>query len=108
MTALENASGAQRSFMARTGSLARLCERFLQEMDFGFLFDEKLKVLTVGYNVTDGQRDNSFYDLLASEARRTSLLAMATGDVPQEHWFRLGRQLTTVHGRRALISWSGT
>src|SRR6185295_10021944 len=83
-TALESASGAQRSFMARTGSLARLCERFLQEMDFGFLFDEKLKVLTVGYNVTDGQRDNSFYDLLASEARLTSFVAIATGDVPQE------------------------
>ncbi|HEX6731939.1 MAG TPA: glucoamylase family protein, partial [Pyrinomonadaceae bacterium] len=107
-TALESASGAQRSFMARTGSLARLCERFLQEMDFEFLFDEKLKVLTVGYNVSEGQRDNSFYDLLASEARLTSFVAIATGDVPQEHWFRLGRQLTTVQGRRALISWSGT
>jgi cyclic beta-1,2-glucan glucanotransferase len=77
-------------------------------VDFGFLFDEKLKVLTIGYNVSDGHRDESFYDLLASEARLASFIAIATGDVPQEHWFRLGRQLTSVNGSQALISWSAT
>ena len=106
--ALEKAAAARQSILARTSSLARLCDRFLREMDFGFLYDEKLKVLTVGYDVTAGERDNSFYDLLASEARLASFVAIATGDVPQEHWFRLGRQLTSVNGRRALISWTGT
>ena len=62
----------------------------------------------IGYNVTDGRRDNSFYDLLASEARLASFVAIAKGDVPQEHWFRLGRQLTHVSGSRALISWTAT
>ncbi len=107
-SAVEKAAGAQVSMQARTGSLARLCERFLHEMDFHFLFDEKLKVLTIGYNVSEGQRDNAFYDLLASEARLASFVAIGTGDVPQEHWFRLGRQLTSVNAGRALISWSGT
>jgi cyclic beta-1,2-glucan synthetase len=95
-------------FTARTISLARLCERFMNEMDFAFLFDERLKVLTVGYNVIAGRRDESFYDLLASEARLASFVAIASGDVPQEHWFRLGRQLAAVNGNRALISWSAS
>src|SRR5205085_951777 len=50
----------------------------------------------------------SYYDLLASEARLASFIAIAKGDVPQEHWFRLGRQLTPVDGGRALISWTAT
>ena len=77
-------------------------------MDFKFLLDQERKVFTIGYNVTEGRRDNSFYDLLASEARLASFVAIAKGDVPQEHWFRMGRQLTSVDGGRALISWTGT
>ena len=39
------------------------------------------------------------YDLLASEARLTSFIAIAKGDVPASHWFRLGRPMTPVaHG----------
>jgi cyclic beta-1,2-glucan synthetase len=107
-SAIERAAEAANTLMARARSLTALCERLIQEMDFGFLFDEERKVLTIGYNVTDGQRDNSFYDLLASEARLASFVAIATGDVRQEHWFRLSRPLTSVNGHRALISWSGT
>ncbi len=106
--AIEGAAEAGKTLLARTSSLARLCDRLVDEMDFGFLFDEGLKVLTIGYNLSERRRDNSFYDLLASEARLASFVAIATGDVPQEHWFRLGRQLTSVNGRRALISWSAT
>ena len=52
--------------------------------------------------------DNSFYDLLASEARLASFVAIAKGEIPQEHWFRLGRPLTPLQGSRALISWTAT
>lgn len=106
--ALERAAEASNSLLARANSLARLCERLVDEMDFGFLFDDKLKVLSIGYNVSDSCRDESFYDLLASEARLASFIAIATGDVPQEHWFRLGRQLASVNGSQVLISWSAT
>jgi cyclic beta-1,2-glucan synthetase len=106
--AIESAAEVSKTLLARINSIARLCDGLVDEMDFGFLFDERLKVLTIGYNVSEGRRDNSYYDLLASEARLASFLAIATGDVPQEHWFRLGRQLTSVSGRRALISWSAT
>ena len=78
-------------------------------MDFKFLLDPERKVFTDRLQRhAKVARDNSYYDLLASEARLASFVAIAKGDVPQEHWFRMGRQLTSVDGGRALISWTGT
>jgi len=77
-------------------------------MDFAFLFDPTRKLFSIGYRVSDGTLDPGRYDLLASEARLTSFLAIAKGDVPVSHWFRLGRGVTRVAHRAALISWSGS
>ena len=77
-------------------------------MDFSFLFDVDRKLFAIGYNVTASRADDSYYDLLASEARLASFVGIAKGDVPQQHWFRMGRALTKVDGGRALISWTGT
>src|SRR5258706_5468330 len=77
-------------------------------MDFKFLFDERRQVFHLGYNATTERMDSSHYDLLASEARIASLIAIAKGDVPQSHWLHLGRPVTKVNGKRALLSWSGT
>jgi cyclic beta-1,2-glucan synthetase len=107
-TALQHAAESARSFSSRLAKIAAVCQHIFDEMDFKFLLDEERKVFTIGYNVTEGRRDNSFYDLLASEARLASFIAIAKGDVPQEHWFRMGRQLTSCDGGRALISWTGT
>src|SRR4029079_4882845 len=80
----------------------------VEQMDFLFLFDVERKLFTIGYNVTASRADESYYDLLASEARLASFVGIAKGDVPQQHWFRMGRALTKVDGGRALISWTGT
>ena len=77
-------------------------------MDFGFLFDPVRKLFSLGYRVADGTLDPGYYDLLASEACLTSFVAIAKGDVPVSHWFRLGRALTPVEGGSALVSWSGS
>jgi cyclic beta-1,2-glucan synthetase len=77
-------------------------------MDFEFLLDRERNLLSIGYSVTDGQLDSSCYDLLASEARLASFIAIAKRDVPSRHWFRLGRNVTSVDGGAALISWSGS
>ncbi len=77
-------------------------------MDFSFLFDVERKLFTIGYNVTASRADDSFYDLLATEARLASFVGIAKGDVPQPHWVRMGRSLTKVDGGRALLSWTGT
>ena len=106
--AIEIASDAANDLLSRLSRLAQKCEQIVEEMDFRFLLDPERKVFTIGYNVGDLRPDNSFYDLLASEARLASFVAIAKDDVPQEHWFRMGRQLTSVNGGRALISWTGT
>jgi cyclic beta-1,2-glucan synthetase len=77
-------------------------------MKFGFLFDPDRQLLSIGYRGTDGSLDSNYYDLLASEARLASFIAIAKGDLPARHWFRLGRTLTPIDGSSGLISWSGS
>ena len=77
-------------------------------MDFEFLYDRTRHLLAIGYNVDERRRDTSFYDLLASEARLASFVAIAQGQLPQESWFALGRLLTTAGGEPVLVSWSGS
>jgi cellobiose phosphorylase len=77
-------------------------------MDFGFLYDKTSGLLSIGYDVGERRRDPSCYDLLASEARLASFLLIAQGQIPQKHWFALGRLLTSHGGDVSLISWSGS
>ncbi len=77
-------------------------------MEFDFLLDPERKLLSIGYRATDGTLDPNCYDLLASEARLASFVAIAKNDVPARHWFRLGRAVTSVGHGAALISWSGS
>jgi len=77
-------------------------------MEYGFLYDKSRHLQTVGYNVEERRRDSSYYDLLASEARLSSFVAIAQDQIPQESWFALGRLLTTIDGETILLSWSGS
>ncbi len=83
-------------------------DAYVTATDFDFLFNPRRKLFRIGYNVDTGNRDPNYYDLLASEARIASLLAIGKGDVPQSHWLHLGRPLTYVHDRLSLLSWSGS
>ena len=80
----------------------------LAHMEYDFLFDKERHLLTIGYNVSERRQDASYYDLLASEARLYSFLAIAQGHLPQESWFTLGRLLTTAGGEPILLSWGGS
>jgi cellobiose phosphorylase len=93
--------------LAELRLLAGRCTE-LADIDYEFLYDRDRHLLAIGYNVSDRRLDPSFYDLLASEARLASYVAIAQGKLPQEHWFGLGRLLTTSGGRPALLSWSGS
>ena len=101
-------SSAATTLVRRLQAIAELADRYFREMDFGFLFDPSRKLFSIGYRVLEGALDPSYYDLLASEARLASFVAIAKGDVPPDHWFRLGRALTPVGRGSALISWSGS
>ena len=89
-------------------NLSEQAEAFFQAMDFRFLFDSQRQVFHLGYNITAGKLDSNHYDLLASEARIASILAIAKGDVPQSHWLHLARPITGINGMRALLSWNGS
>ena len=80
----------------------------LSLMQYDFLFDKASNLLAIGYNVDGRRRDASYYDLLASEARLCSFVAIAQGQLPQESWFALGRLLTNIGGAPILVSWSGS
>lgn len=88
--------------------LAVRAEALVQNMDFGFLYDEERSLFSIGYNVGVSRLDNAHYDLLASEARLASLVAIAKGDVPERHWFRLGRLRAKYASVPGLLSWSGS
>jgi cyclic beta-1,2-glucan synthetase len=82
--------------------------RELADMDFGLLYDSTRDLFAIGYNVSERRLDASFYDLLASEARLASFIVIAQGNFGQEHWFALGRLLTSAGSVPALLSWSGS
>ncbi len=88
--------------------LAGEAERYVEEMDFQFLYDPDRRVFHIGYNLDTTQLDRNYYDLLASEARIASIIAISKGDVPQQHWLHLNRPVTEVDRRRVLLSWSAT
>lgn len=105
---LRNAQKFSASLIDDLSALAQRAEKFFEEMNFSFLFDQDRHVFHIGYNVDSGRMDPNYYDLLASEARVASLIAIARGDIPQNHWLYLARPLTELGGKRALLSWSGT
>jgi cyclic beta-1,2-glucan synthetase len=92
----------------RLSAIVQTTGRMFQAMDFSFLFDDTRKLLSIGYRVADGSLDSNCYDLLASEARLASFVAIAKDEAPPSHWFHLGRALTPVDRGSALISWSGS
>lgn len=89
-------------------NLSSQAERYVREMDFSFLYHPQRRIFHIGYNLDSGQLDNNYYDLLASEARIASLIAIAKGEAPTEHWLQIGRPITQVQGMRVLLSWSAT
>jgi cyclic beta-1,2-glucan synthetase len=93
---------------AQLQHLAKRCANLVEAMQFGFLYDQRSGLFSIGYRVTENTLDDGHYDLLASEARLASLVAIAKGDVPPSHWFRLGRRLTGGSKLPALASWSGS
>ena len=88
--------------------IAAAAGRIGDEVKFDFLYDPSRRIFTVGYNASEMRRDESFYDLLASEARLASYVAIARGDVSPEHWLALSRPYGAVNGRKVLNSWGGT
>lgn len=97
-----------REQMALIEQLAKQAYDFASSMEYDFLYDKNRCLLSIGYNVDEHRLDESYYDLLASEARLACFVGIAQRQIPQESWFSLGRLLTTVGGNPTLMSWSGS
>jgi cyclic beta-1,2-glucan synthetase len=106
--ALIRADANAESLGAKFTRVMELAEQFVNEMDFCFLYHSQRRLFHIGFNLATGQLDQNFYDLLASEARITSIIAIAKGDVPQSHWMQLSRSVMQVKRLAILLSWSGT
>jgi cyclic beta-1,2-glucan synthetase len=105
---LERSAAAAVALTERLTQLAADARGMVTAMEFGFLFDRTRMLFAIGYRLADRTLDPGRYDLLASEARLLSFVAIAKGDVPVRHWFRLGRLLTPVGRDSVLMSWSGS
>ncbi len=99
---------AARRLLARLRLMAQIAREMWEHTDFRMLYDPSRKLFSIGFNTAEGRLDPSYYDMLASECRLASFLAVAKGDVPQAHWFRLGRSITTTREGYALLSWSAS
>ena len=107
-TAIESGAAAAESLDQRLLSLSQQSEAMVEQMDFRILFNAQRKLFSIGLNLEINRLDGSHYDMLCSEARIASFLAIAKGDVESRHWFRLGRHMTQTAGQLSLLSWGGT
>lgn len=106
--ALDSARITTEGLLIGLQNLAVQAESYFETMDFAFLFDRQRHVFHIGYDVTSGALSTNYYDLLASEARIASLVSIAKGDVPQNHWLHMARPLSRIDGTYALLSWNGS
>jgi cyclic beta-1,2-glucan synthetase len=106
--AFTSAEARAEALLAELSALARRADEEVRGIDFELLYDDDRRLFHIGYNATSDQIDEHHYDLMASEARLASYLAIVKRDAPASHWFALGRQVTGISGSAALLSWGGT
>lgn len=92
----------------RIEQMIEIVNKLIKQTDFSILYDEEKRIFSIGFNIEENKLTESYYDLLASEARQASLVAISKKDVPVKHWNNLSRTLTNLNRYQGLISWSGT
>ena len=93
---------------AQISMMTQMIEQLIKGTNFAVLYDYKKRLFSIGFNVEENKLTDSYYDLLASEARQASLVAIAKRDISAKHWNALSRTLTTLNRYKGLVSWSGT
>ncbi len=89
-------------------NLVERINSLIKDTDFSYLYSKEQSLFSIGYNIEENKLTDSYYDLLASEARQASFVAIAKKDIPSKHWNNLSRTLTVLDNRKGLVSWSGT
>lgn len=83
-------------------------DKIITDTDFSYIYSKENRLLSIGFNIEENKLTDTYYDLLASEARQASIVAIAKKDVEAKHWNNLSRTLTKLDRYKGLISWSGT
>lgn len=99
---------AEEKYKNKINIMINIIDETIERTNFAVLYDYKVGLFSIGFNIEENKLTNSYYDLLASEARQASLVAISKGDVPVKHWRNLSRTLTNLNKHKGLISWSGT
>ncbi len=107
-SSLPSAVGRLRTLADHLSAIVRDVEHAAEEMEFTFLADPSKQILSIGYDVKAQRLHEACYDMIASEARIATFLAIARGDLPQQGWIKLVRDHTYAFGRFVLLSWTGT
>lgn len=105
---LDRAGASTGQLILRCQTLVKRIHNLSADMKFLPLYDKKKQLFSIGFNLEENRLTDSYYDLLASEARQTSYLCIARGEIPPTHWFKMGRALTVVDRYKGLVSWTGT
>ena len=92
----------------KLNQMTNTIDQIINQTNFKYLYDEEIRLFSIGFNIEENKLTDSYYDLLASEARQASLVAIAKKDIPAKHWNNLSRTLTILNQYKGLISWSGT
>ncbi|WP_379969711.1 GH36-type glycosyl hydrolase domain-containing protein [Ectobacillus sp. sgz5001026] len=98
----------EEEFASRIHMIIEKIDEIVEQTDFKALYNDDERLFCLGYHVDTEQKDTILYDLLASEARQASFVAISLGQVSVSHWFTLGRTMTMIDGCKTLLSWSGT
>ena len=88
--------------------LVNIVDNTIKKTDFSYLYSRENGLLSIGFNIEENRLVDTYYDLLASEARQASLIAIAKKDIESKHWNNLSRTLTKLDKYKGLVSWSGT
>ncbi|WP_461206771.1 GH36-type glycosyl hydrolase domain-containing protein [Clostridium sp. DL1XJH146] len=94
--------------ISKIENLKNRLNNMAEATDFKVLYEEKRGLFSIGYDIEKDTLGRSYYDLLASESRQASFVAIAKGDIDQKHWFKLGRSMAVMNRDKGLVSWSGT
>lgn len=95
-------------YKERIEKLIEIIDKIIEDTDFSYLYSEENRLLSIGFNIEENKLTDTYYDLLATEARQASLIAIAKKDIEAKHWNNLSRTLTKIDKYKGLISWSGT
>ena len=107
-TLIKKGAGEAEKVLEKALNLIDRLENMANNTEFSMLYDKKRQLFSIGYDIEKESLGNCYYDLLASESRQASFVAIAKGEVEQSHWFKLGRSMTVMDRSKGLVSWSGT